>query len=131
MNINFSISNQCNCYLICYRNSNLVAISRDMRCTGINIILWSNISKKRMSNSAGNWFSRYLIGDFETYRGYKTPPKWSKIAKITKSDTFKVHFKKINRSFQVVFLRNYTWVLWKFISLWNLNFYGSLKIWTE
>ena len=49
----FSIANQCNCYQICYRNSNFVTISRDMQYTGINIIIWSNIRKKSISNSAG------------------------------------------------------------------------------
>ena len=50
MNINL-IVNQCNCYETCYRNSNFVTISRDMRHTGINIILRSNIGKKRISSS--------------------------------------------------------------------------------
>ena len=52
MNISL-IVNQCNCYETCYRNSNFVAISRDMRYTGINIILRSNIGKKRISSSGG------------------------------------------------------------------------------
>ena len=39
-------------YQICYRNSNIVTISRDMQYTGINIIIRSNIRKKRFSNSS-------------------------------------------------------------------------------
>ena len=49
----FFIVNECNCCQICYRNSNFVTISRHMRYVGINIILWANIRKKRISNSAG------------------------------------------------------------------------------
>ena len=76
MNNNFSIANQCNCYQICYRNSNFITISRDMRCTGINIKLLSNIRKKRISDSAGIQFRGYLIWGslfgFETFREYKS-----------------------------------------------------------
>ena len=47
----FFIVSQCNCYHICYRNSNFVTVSRDMLYTDISVsILWSNISKKRISN---------------------------------------------------------------------------------
>ena len=47
------IVNQCNCYQTCYRNSNFLTISRDMRYTSIIILIWLNIRKKRISNSAG------------------------------------------------------------------------------
>ena len=39
MNIKFSVVNQGDCYEICYRNSNVVTINRDMQLTGTNIIL--------------------------------------------------------------------------------------------
>ena len=38
---------------ICHRNSNFLIISRDMWNTSIIIIIWLNIRKKRISNSAG------------------------------------------------------------------------------
>ena len=41
------------CYKICYRNSNFLTISSDMWYTSIIIIIWLNISKKRIPNSAG------------------------------------------------------------------------------
>ena len=47
------IEYQCNCYQMCYRNSNFLTISRDMRYTSIIIIIWLNIRKKRIPNSAG------------------------------------------------------------------------------
>ena len=75
MNNNLSIANQCNCYQICYRNSNFITISKDMRCTGIKIKLRSNIRKNRISNSAGIQFRRYLISrlfGFETFRECKS-----------------------------------------------------------
>ena len=37
--INCFTVNQYNCYQICYRNSNFVTISRDMRYVDINFIL--------------------------------------------------------------------------------------------
>ena len=39
ISLNFSIVNQFNCPQICFRNSDFVTICRDMRYTGINIIL--------------------------------------------------------------------------------------------
>ena len=56
-----------------------------MRYTGINIIFWSNIRKKRISNFAGVWLGECLISQFcgfETFRRYKISRKWSKIAKM-------------------------------------------------
>ena len=76
MNINFFIVNQCNCYQICNRTSNFVIISRAIQCTGINIILWSNIRNKenlklrrylisRVFNFAILWFwNFYRIQNF-------------------------------------------------------------------
>ena len=51
-NINFSIVNQCHSYQICHRNSNFVITGRDTQYTDINIILSSNIRKKRILNLA-------------------------------------------------------------------------------
>ena len=46
LNINFSIVKKCNCCQICYRNSNFVTMSRDIRYTGINIILYQILEKR-------------------------------------------------------------------------------------
>ena len=48
LNINFSIVNQCNCYQICYRNSNFVIISRDM---WVSISYFDQILGKRKSQT--------------------------------------------------------------------------------
>ena len=47
---------------------------------------------------------------------------------IAKFNTSKVQVIKIRQNVQVVFLRNYRWVLWNLLSLWNLKFYLPLKI---
>ena len=69
----FSIVIKGKCYQICYRNSNFVTISKYMRY-GINIILWSNIRKKKIIKLGSYQFRRYLISwffGFETFRGCK------------------------------------------------------------
>ena len=88
LNINFSVVNQCNCYQICYRNSDFVTISRDMRYTVPQYhILIKYLEKENLK------LGRYLISrvfGFETLRGYKILRKCSKIAKIAKSNTRKI-----------------------------------------
>ena len=54
LNINFSIVNECNCYQICYRNSNPVTISREMYTNVYIPVLRSyfdQILKKRKSQT--------------------------------------------------------------------------------
>ena len=92
-NINFSIVNQSNCYQMYYRISKFVTISSDMGDTGINVILWPNIRKKRISVWEGISFRRYLISEFcsfETFHGYKMSWKWSKVTKIKRFNTPKI-----------------------------------------
>ena len=63
-----------------------MTISRDMQYMGINIILSSNIRKKRISNLAGSKFCMYLIlwfCGFETLCRFKISQKSLKIVNVT------------------------------------------------
>ena len=99
LNIFFSTVNECNCNQICYRNSNFVTICRDVRYTGINIILWSKLGKRESQTGpvfdfAGISFLEFVV--LKLYAGTKCRENGQKSRNLipVKFNTFKVAWRK-------------------------------------
>ena len=125
LNNNFSIVDPCNCYQICYRNYNFITVSRDMRYTGINTILWWMIKKKKITKLSRYSVSWVLISrffGFETFRRYKISQKWSNIAKFSTQLCFSMVYSGLN----VIFSRKYTVFLSTFQNV--LFYYQDIKL---
>ena len=76
------IVNQCNCYQTCYRNSNFLTISGDMRYASIIILIWLNIREKESQTRQVFNFSIFWLWNFSRIQNF------AKIVKITTISKF-------------------------------------------
>ena len=83
----------------CYRNSNSVTICRDVRYTGINIILWSKLGKRESQTGQVFDFADISFLEFvvlKLYAGTKCRENGQKSRNLipVKFNTFKVAWRK-------------------------------------